>query len=171
MSGLIGQLISLSMPIVLLARRISVVQFRDVPVGTGRRRRNVFRGGIWRGWDGDGVWAREREREKEGTQGFDPGLEVTQFGQEGWCVLPTFAKTLGRSCGDWWVSGTAQVMESSPMRLQRRTEKKREGFKEGCWRKIGNEDRTEGRRRDKMNKIRKKRNEEGKGKCEGVCRK
>lgn len=38
-------------------------------------------------------------------------------------------------------------------------------------RKIGNEDRTEGRRRDKVNKIRKKRNEEGKGKCERVCRK
>lgn len=67
------------------------------------------------------------------TQGFDPGFEVTQFGLEGWCVLLTFEKTLGGSHGDWWVSGTAQVMESSPTRLQRRTEKReREGFKEGC---------------------------------------
>lgn len=62
------------------------------------------------------------------TLGFDPGLEATKFELEGWCVLPTLKKTLGGSHGGWWVSATAWVMESSPKRLQRRTEKKERGI-------------------------------------------
>lgn len=56
--------VSLSMPIVLLAGRISEVQFRDVPLGTGRKRRNVLRAGIKRGVGVGRVFRQGRGKEK-----------------------------------------------------------------------------------------------------------
>lgn len=55
--------ISLSMPIVLIARRISVVRFRDVPLDKGRRRRrrNVLRACIWRGMG----WGKGKRKGKD----------------------------------------------------------------------------------------------------------
>lgn len=112
-----------SLSIVLIARRILVVQYRDVPLGTGTRR-NVLKVGVWReGRVRQGRGGKGKGKDKgPKTQGFDPGLETTQLGwKAGVCCRQLRRRSEGHVVAGGLVSATAQLMESSPTRLLRRT--------------------------------------------------
>lgn len=158
----------ISLSIVLLAGSISVVQFRDVPLGTGRR--NVLMVDIWRGVGVGRVFRQSRGGIKGKikvlrNKGSIQGLRRLRLGwKAGVCCRHLRRRSEGHVVAGGLGSATAQVMESSPMRLQRNREKKEERRDLRMEIEKNSKRRQKGEAGIRRIKLEKKRNEEGKGK-------